>query len=159
MAIADAVSGFTDRTTDALGRSQLTTTASDNSLMGKDVFLQLLITEMRYQDPLSPISNQESIAQLAQFSVLEQMQNVNANLEYLHGLYAKSSLASLIGKTVTYHPISSEGPAGEDTFEVATGKIDGISYAGEVPMIQVNGKEIDLDQIISLQEVTGAEKE
>lgn len=48
--------------------------------LGKEDFLQLLITQLRYQDPLSPMQNEEFVAELAQFSSLEQMQNVNENL-------------------------------------------------------------------------------
>ena len=46
--------------------------------LGKDAFLQLLVTQMKYQDPLNPSSNTEYIAQLATFSQLEQMQNISA---------------------------------------------------------------------------------
>ena len=49
---------------------------TDNSALGKDAFLQLLVTQMQYQDPLDPQDNGEYLAQLAQFSALEQMTNV-----------------------------------------------------------------------------------
>lgn len=54
-----------------------TTTKSSNSSLGKEDFLKLLVTEMQNQDPLNPMDNTQSIAQLAQFSALEQMQNVS----------------------------------------------------------------------------------
>lgn len=49
-------------------------------IMGKDDFLQLLVTQLRHQDPMSPMENMDFIAQLAQFSSLEQMQNMNSTL-------------------------------------------------------------------------------
>jgi flagellar basal-body rod modification protein FlgD len=49
--------------------------------MGKDAFLQMLVTQMRYQDPLNPMNDTQFIAQLAQFSSLEQLQNLNTNFE------------------------------------------------------------------------------
>lgn len=56
-----------------------------NDYLGKDAFLKLMITQLRYQDPLEPMDNQESIAQMAQFSALEQMQNLNANMQVSQG--------------------------------------------------------------------------
>lgn len=56
-----------------------------NDYLGKDAFLKLMITQLRYQDPLEPMDNQESIAQMAQFSALEQMQNLNANMQISQG--------------------------------------------------------------------------
>ena len=49
--------------------------------LGKDDFLQLLVAQMEHQDPMEPMSNQESVAQLAQFSTLEQMNNIAAGIE------------------------------------------------------------------------------
>ena len=53
----------------------------DNSEMGKDAFLQLLVSQLRNQDPLSPVNDKEFLAQMAQFSTLEQMQNLNLGFE------------------------------------------------------------------------------
>ena len=60
--------------------------------LGKDDFLKLLVTQLRYQNPLEPLDNKEYIAQLAQFSSLEQMQNLNMQV-------ANLSAISTIGKT------------------------------------------------------------
>ncbi len=70
--------------------SQIQKTHTTN--LGKDDFLKLLVTQLRYQNPLEPMDNKEYIAQLAQFSSLEQMQNINAQL-------ASVSAISTVGKT------------------------------------------------------------
>jgi len=78
-------------------------TSEDNTL-GKDDFLNLLITQLQNQDPLSPMDSTEFSAQLAQFSSLEQLSNVNENLETLllyQGSLNNSQAVSFIGKTIT----------------------------------------------------------
>ena len=52
-----------------------------NNELGKDAFLQILVAQLANQDPLSPTSDTEFIAQMAQFSSLEQMQNMNASMQ------------------------------------------------------------------------------
>ncbi len=82
--------------------------------LGKQDFLNLLVTQLRFQDPLNPTENTEFVAQLAQFSALEGTQNINASMEKLAGklesmakgheqsayLISQSSATSLIGKQV-----------------------------------------------------------
>jgi flagellar basal-body rod modification protein FlgD len=81
----------------------VTKMADDDGALGKDDFLKLLIAQLSAQDPLDPMGAQDFSAQLAQFSGLEQMTNVNTNLEILQKLQTASqntSSLNLIGKTV-----------------------------------------------------------
>jgi len=82
-----------------------TTSASTaaGGTLGKDSFMQLLVTQLHYQDPLNPMDNTEFTAQLAQFSQLEAMENMNSTMEAMAVL--QSSLnniqaLSFIGKTI-----------------------------------------------------------
>jgi len=75
--------------------------------LGKDDFLQLLTVQLRYQDPLNPMENTEFVAQMAQFSSLEQLQNMNQTMERNQGAEAELQTAfknnlvtSLVGKAV-----------------------------------------------------------
>ncbi len=88
--------GSTAHTTSATG-------TSGRRELDKESFLALLVTQLRYQDPLSPMDNQEFIAQMAQFSALEQMHNLNEKFEtsmYLTQSLNNSAAAGLIGRHV-----------------------------------------------------------
>jgi len=85
--------------------SSSTTTSSTaaGGTLGKDSFMQLLVTQLQYQDPLNPMDNTEFTAQLAQFSQLESLENMSTTLETLSELQASMNnmqSVSFIGKTV-----------------------------------------------------------
>ena len=76
-----------------------------SSALGKDEFLKLLTTQLQYQDPTQPMSNTEMVAQLAQFSALEQMSDVNTNLTKMltsQGTSLETTAASMVGKTAVF---------------------------------------------------------
>ena len=81
------------------------TTLSDPvKILGKDDFLNLLVTQLQNQDPLNPADSTEFTAQLAQFSSLEQLNNINDNLENMEQFQttvANSQAVSYIGKEIT----------------------------------------------------------
>jgi flagellar basal-body rod modification protein FlgD len=95
--------------------------ASKPAVLGKDDFLNLLITQLQNQDPLNPTDSTEFTAQLAQFSSLEQLNNVNTNLEQLQDFQASannSQAVSLLGKEITtngnFLQLTDGGPVGFD---------------------------------------------
>lgn len=114
-----------------------------NQALGKDAFMDLLVQQMKNQDPMNPQSNDQFIAQLASFSSLEQMQNMNDNLLTMAILQDNNALmgqlttgSSLIGKEVTWMDPSTgaEGSGLVDSIKVK----DGLSFlsvgAQEVPL-------------------------
>lgn len=77
--------------------------ATGDSSLGKDDFLQILVAQLQAQDPLAPMEGQEFASQLAQFSSLEQLTNVNDNLEASQAFdvaMSNNSAIALIGKNV-----------------------------------------------------------
>ena len=104
---------------------------NESQALGKDEFMKLLIAEMKYQDPLDPISNKDSIAQLAQFSSLEQMENLNksfTNFSINQKISNISAGAQFLGKEV-------EGISGDATIK---GKVVGASFKDGNPMLRVD---------------------
>ena len=115
---------------------------SSGNSMDKDAFLQLLVAEMKYQDPLQPTSNTDYIAQFAQFSQVESLQNMSDNMDL-------SRAQGLVGQTVV---LSSENAQGET--EYITGVVDSVTFEEGVPYLHVNGGSYKMD---SLEEVVNAE--
>ena len=78
--------------------------SSSESVLGKDDFLDMMIAQLKNQDPLDPMDGTEFTAQLAQFSSLEQLSNVNGNLESLlqyNNVLCNYESVGLIGKEIT----------------------------------------------------------
>jgi flagellar basal-body rod modification protein FlgD len=119
-------------------------TAGRNEL-GKDQFLNLLITQLKYQDPFQPLSDQEFIAQLAQFSSLEQMQNLNTNMVALmmsqQRLTALGEATRMIGKQVELRTAN-----GEQLF----GEVTGVQFKDGWPQLIVDGKLYGFDEVVSI---------
>ena len=93
----------------ALAQYQATTSTTDSSTgtagsaLGKDAFLQLLVTQLKNQDPLSPTDNTQFVSQMAQFSSLESMQNLNTTVDGLATSYQSAQAlqaSSLVGRSV-----------------------------------------------------------
>ena len=82
--------------------STTSSTSSTNSL-GQDAFLQLLVTQLQYQDPLDPMDDKEFVAELAQFSSLEQLTEINTGIDNLASIGETQQLmgaVNFIGKTI-----------------------------------------------------------
>ncbi|MDR7435763.1 MAG: flagellar hook capping FlgD N-terminal domain-containing protein [Armatimonadota bacterium] len=120
------------------GRTQATEGRSTVERLGKQDFLNLLLTQLRYQNPLRPMEDTEFIAQLAQFTALEELKNVGAGLQLVLAL-------SLVGRTVQARiPTTENGLTG---YEEVQGKVEGIRLLGTQPVLLMNGKEVHLDHV------------
>ena len=118
----------------ANGKSQ----QSSGSTMDKDSFLQLLVAQMKYQDPMEPTSNTEYVAQYAQFSELEAMQNLSSNMDL-------QLATSLVGKEVI---MKTTGASGEPVY--VQGKVDFVSMEGTKAYLTINGSKYSIDDLDSV---------
>jgi flagellar basal-body rod modification protein FlgD len=124
-----------------------------SSALGKTDFLEMLVTKLKYQDPFNPMTDESFIADLAQFSSLEQMQNLNSTIQSqaeameslninmigLMLMQNTSQAASLIGKTVTV--------SDENAGTTIEGKVDVVRFVDGQPKIVVGETEYDLSLI------------
>lgn len=133
MVSASVVDGILQQT--ATTSSDKSKKTSGGSSMGKDDFLQLLVAQMKYQDPLEPTSNTEYISQYATFSELEQMQNMSSTMEL-------SRASDLVGKTVVVETTDASGKTSSDM-----GVVDYISYENNKALVWLNGKSWSLDDV------------
>ncbi len=107
--------------------------------LGKDEFLELLVTQLRHQDPLDPMDDKEFIAQTAQFSSLEQMQNFNSNIKDLMDYQKLGEASSLIDREVQVLDSASG--------ESITGRVDRVVKNDGDYKLVVDEQEYDLAMI------------
>lgn len=132
------------------------TTEADNSKLGKDAFLKILITQLQNQDPTAPMDDKEFIAQMAQFSSLEQMQNMTKATEDLLSSQKETQLmsyTSFVGKEVKWHELSEKeiDSNGDPLVLEGKGTVTEIKFKdGEAIFVLEDGKEITTGNISSI---------
>ncbi len=122
------------------------TTASKTSQrntgeLGKDEFLSLLVTQLQYQDPLNPQEDKEFIAQMAQFSALEQMQNLNSS-------YTATQAFALIGKTI------SANLKGDDlsSVKLIQGEVSSVKMQDGKAFVVVNNQDVPVEDVMEIND-------
>ena len=123
---ASTASTATDSTTD--------TTTNSKSTLDQNDFLQLLVAQIQYQDPLNPQSNTDMAAQLAQFTSLQQATQSSSSLAMIQA-------NSLVGSTVTVQV---------DSSTTASGVVTGVVMDNGTPEITINGTNYNLSQVTSV---------
>ncbi len=130
--------------TKATGTDTEETSGMPTKELGRDAFLQLLVLELQNQDPLEPVKNSEMVAQLAQFSSLEQMEALNGSFESLSGNVDQLNFISaqgLLGKYV--EGLNTDG-------EVKTGFVDSVYLDGSIVVLNVDGEIMPMSGILSI---------
>jgi len=121
---------------DTLNKTLAVNGRTPKTELGKDDFLQLLITQLSHQDPTAPMEDTQFIAQMAQFSSLEQMTNMSSSFSKLNSLFTGSEASNAVGKNVDIE-------MGEST---VSGTIAAASR-GDYPQVLVNGSWYDWSSV------------
>jgi flagellar basal-body rod modification protein FlgD len=130
-AVQDLFNSKVKTATDNSSISTATKAATGNQSMGKDAFLQLLVTQLKNQDPLSPQDNGAFVSQLAQFSSLEGINNLNDSVNNISSNYSSSQAlqaSSLVGRSI----ITQTDKALVDTSKSMTGSVAVTAATGDV---------------------------
>lgn len=110
----------------------------DKSTLDKDAFLGLLVAQMKYQDPLEPTSNTEFVSQYAQFSSLEQMQNMSNGLQL-------SRATSMVGQIVSVNTVDSNNRP-----TTISGMVDYVHFENNKAYVSIGGSLYSLDDVIQV---------
>jgi len=126
-------------------------TSPPTNELDRDAFLRLLIQQMTNQDPLEPVNNEDMIAQLAQFSSLEQMENLNNSFEEM-----TLRFDSLNGNIDQLNFISAQGMLGKfvegvaASGEVISGTVESVHLDGSIVMLTVDGETMPMSGVIGI---------
>jgi flagellar basal-body rod modification protein FlgD len=112
------ITGTTTTTTATTAASK----TAGNQILGKDDFLKLMVAQMKNQDPMNPADDKDNIAQMAQFSSLEQITNLATATQDLANRMSLTQNVGLLGHSVTY--TGTDGAA-------VTGTVDGLNLASD----------------------------
>lgn len=115
------------------------TDKTDNAAMGPSDFMKLMVAQMQNQDFTNPMDNSQMITQMAQFSNMQQMQEMAA--------YSKSNYAmSMVGKNVTASRFTTAGE-----LDTTTGPVQKVSMVDNEYILYVGGKKYTLAQVMAVQ--------
>ncbi|MCD1600351.1 flagellar hook assembly protein FlgD [Rheinheimera aquimaris] len=117
---------------------------TNNSAISQEEFIKLFLAQLNYQDPLEPVDNSEFLAQLAQFSSLEQSRQMNDNIVGLLGMNSSNQALTLLGKSVQVTT---------QTGASFTGTVQAVSYNAGAPSLTVRNADGSFIDRITLSQI------
>jgi flagellar basal-body rod modification protein FlgD len=119
---------------------------ASSGTIDKQAFLDLLVTQLRNQDPSSPMDSNDLMAQTTQMASMESLTELSTTSRESFALQMRVAASGMVGQNVSY----------SDGTETLTGAVTSVSFAGAVPTVTVGGKEVPLDSIstVSVSTVT-----
>ena len=127
--------------------STSTSSSSSTSKSGpdKEMFLQLLVAQMRYQDPMNPTDSSQFLAQSAQFTALEKMQDVANQTAMMLSAQMAFGASGLIGKQVSW--------LGDDG-STKSGVVSSVTFGAKGPQLDVGGSTLPIASVVSVTDGT-----
>jgi len=116
-------------------------TAAPKGELDKEAFMNLLVAQLRNQDPSSPMDTSQMMAQTTQLSTMERLTELADTQRESFALQMRMAAASLVGQQVSW--TDAAGAA-------HTGNVSSVSYAGPVPMVKVGTDDVALDSVASV---------
>lgn len=131
-----------------MGSSRASSTASSATSTGTNAksstsFIELLLSQITNQNPMEPMDNATMVTQLAQFEMVEKMDNLDENINSMMVYQNMMNSVNMMGKNVTIN--------NPDTGETVTGKVDSIVVQNGFPQIVVNGKSYDFSLVTKVE--------
>jgi flagellar basal-body rod modification protein FlgD len=123
----------------------ISTTTAPASGGDKEMFLQLLVAQMKYQDPMNPTDSSQFLAQSAQFTALEKMQEVADQTQQLVATQMAFGATSLVGRNVSYL---------DETGAPASGLVSGVTFGADGPVLDIAGTTVPLGSVQSVTTAT-----
>ena len=115
--------------------------------LGTDAFLQLLVAQLQYQDPMSPNDGTQFLEQTAQYTTIETLRELVGIQQQLIGLQNVGVAIGVVDKEIT---------AIDDLGATFSGVVDGVSFSEAGPMLDVDGVLVPLDRVVSVDGDTGS---
>jgi flagellar basal-body rod modification protein FlgD len=134
---------------DGIGQVASATAQTANSAISQEEFVKLFLAQLNYQDPLEPLNNREFLAQLAQFSSLEQSRQINDNILGVLAMQASTQGLSLLGKSVE---VDSGGG------QAFSGTVEAVHYNNGQPQLTIKSTSGSFLDQISLSQVKVIQK-
>ena len=126
--------------------AEISATASANSIQTD--YMKLLVTQLQNQNPLEPLDNKDMSAQLAQFSQLQQTENLNASFSKVLESVQRSYASSLIGKEVSFNVQAADG-----TTQIQTGEVEEVVIGADgAILLSVDGQQVRLADVTSIRD-------
>jgi flagellar basal-body rod modification protein FlgD len=125
-------------TTSSVTSGQQNTFAAASNQLGKDAFLQLLLMQLRNQDPLNPMNDREFITQMAQLSSLEATQGLNSQVDMLLLAQMQTQALQMVDHNIEYL---------DENGQRQTGTVTGVRLDGIPPKLMIGDKEVPITSV------------